>query len=157
MTFKTKRPDGRSPRLIALDFLKTKSPDDVCSYQELGDVLGFHPRKERAAIQSAVRSANKTLLKLHQKGVEVADNGYRVVQPREHMLVASGHQNKADRALARALRWYENTDLSALTEVERKLHQGQHMLARAIFASHQHLDRRIKKLEDVLNAKVVEH
>jgi|SRR5215472_3575493 len=155
--FKTKRADGRSPRVIAFDFLKTKSPDDICSYRELGDILGLHPSRERPAIQAAVRAANKSLLKLHQMGVEVTDSGYRVVQPREHMLVASGHQNKADRALARALRWYENTDLSALTEVERKLHQGQHMLARAIFASHQHLDRRIKRLEDVLGAKVIEH
>jgi hypothetical protein len=155
--FKTKRSDGRSLRVIAFDLLKTKSPDDVCSYQELGNLLGLNPKRERSVIQAVVRSANKALLKLHQKGVEITDQGYRIVQPREHMLVANGHQNKADRALARALRWYENTDLSSLTEIERKLHQGQHMLARAIFASHQHLDRRIKRLENVLEAKVVEH
>ena len=40
------------------------------------------------------------------------------------------------------------------TEVERKLHHGQHMLAQAINASHQHLDKRIKRIEDLLKGTV---
>ena len=155
MTFKTKRPDGRSPRLIAFDLLKAKSAGETCTYQQLGDALGLHPKRERAVIQNAVRAANKTLLKLHQMGVEVADNGYRVIQPREHMLVANSRQTKADRAMVRAIRWYEGTNLSALTEGERKLHEGQYMIARAVLASHEHLDKRIRKLEDILNAKII--
>jgi hypothetical protein len=151
MRFKPRRKDGRSFRDVAVDLLKNKDPGTVVSYGILAAELEVDPRADRSKIQATVRIANKTLLKLYQRAVtNVPTVGYRVLQAREHMLVASGHESKADRAMGVALRFYEGTNLAEMTETERKLHQGQHMLAVAIIASHRHLDKQHRRLEELV-------
>ncbi len=147
--FKPKRADGRSYRDVAVDAFKDKEPGEIVSYKTLEKILDLN---ERGSIQMAVHAANKLLLKLHKRGVKnVVNKGYRVLEAREHMIVANGHQTKADRAMSSALQFYAGADLSAMTEAERKLHHGQQMLAQAVFASHQHLDKRIRRIEDLLS------
>lgn len=155
--FETKRADGRSYREVALDLLKDMKRGDVVTYQDLGRALELHPLRDRTKIQSAVRQANKPLLKLHQRGVQAVENhGYRVLAAREHVVVANGHQSKADKAMVRALDFFNGTNLADLTESERKLHQGQAMLAQALYASHKSLDRRIRRIEDILDPKTID-
>ncbi len=149
--FKPKRKDGRAYRTVAVDAFKNLEYGTIVTYRDLGNLLELSPKNELTAIQQAVREANKLLLKLHKRGVQnVAKTGYRVIEPREHMLVANSHQTKADKAMGRALRFYDGADLTRMTEAERKLHHGQQMLASAIYASHQHLDKRIRRIEDLL-------
>jgi hypothetical protein len=149
--FETKRKDGRSYRVVALEFLRKFNPEDTIGYDDLGKELQLHPKKDLNQIQQAVRAANKSLLKVHKRGVKVVTGrGYRMLPAREHMIVANGHQTKADKAMVRCIEFFNGANLSEMTEVERKLHQGQAMLAQAIFASHQHLDRRMKRLEDII-------
>lgn len=150
--FKAKRSDGRSYRTVAVDAFKSLEYGTVVSYKDLGKLLDLSPNNELTTIQQAVRDANRVLLKIHKRGVQnVAKIGYRVIQPREHMIVANSHQTRADKAMVRALRFYGGADLSKMTEAERKLHHGQQMLAQAVFASHQHLDKRIRRIEDLLS------
>lgn len=151
--FKTVREDGRSYRDVAVDVLKDKQPDEIVTYKMLGVAMELSPVVELGKIQAAVNAANKTLLKVHNRGVKNVKNmGYRIVKAREHMLVATSQEVKADNAMVRALRWYEGTKLEEMTEIERSLHQGQHMLAEAIYQSHQQLDKRIKRIEDALDS-----
>jgi hypothetical protein len=155
--FETKRPDGRSYRDVALDLLKDMKRGDVVTYQDLGRALELHPLRDRTKIQHAVRQANKPLLKLHQRGVQAVENqGYRMLPAREHVVVANGHQSKADKAMVRAIDFFNGTNLADLTESERKLHQGQAMLAQALYASHKSLDRRIRRIEDILDPKTID-
>lgn len=157
--FETKRADGRSYQVVALDALKGIKPNDIISYQDLGRVLDLHPAHERMKIQQAVRLANKKLLKLHQRGVKAVTNrGFRMLPAREHVIVANGHQSKADKSMVRAIEFFNGANMSDMTEAERKLHQGQAMLAQALYASHKSLDRRIQRLEDILdpNSKTIE-
>lgn len=150
-TFKPTRPDGRSFRAVVVDVVKDREYGTVIQYSELGDALGLNPKRERALIQVHVRTALRTLLKLHKRGLQSVSNvGYRIIEPREHVLVANGHQTKAKRQLQRAINFYEGADLSKMTDSERQLHLGQQMLARAIYASHQHLDERLRKVEELL-------
>lgn len=146
--FKTKRPDGKSYRELAVEALKDEPIGSVIPYVKLMDRLDVDDRRKVNAI---VRSAIKSLLKLYNRGVKcVPSVGYRVLRANEHMLAAGGHQSKADRAMSRALNFYQGTDLGQMTEVERKLHSNQHMLAQAIMASHKHLDKRIDRIEALL-------
>jgi hypothetical protein len=155
--FEPKRPDGRSYRDVALDLLKDMKRGDVITYHDLGRALELHPVRDRTKIQQAVRQANKPLLKLHQRGIQAVENhGYRMLPAREHVVVANGHQSKADRAMVRAIDFFNGTNLSELTESERKLHQGQAMLAQALYASHKSLDRRIRRIEDILDPKTID-
>lgn len=151
MIFQPTRPDGRSYRNLVVEAFNGLSPGMVLSYAQLAGPLDLDPERDKAKIQAAVRAANKVLLELHQRGIaNVRAVGYRVLPAREHVIVANGHQSKADKALVRALGFYEGANLSEMTPVERKLHEGQHMLAQAIVQSHKHLSRRIDMIESIL-------
>ena len=153
--FQPKRPDGRSYRDVAVDIFKGLPYGAVVSYDAIGRELDL---KQRPLIQGAVRAANQVLLKIHQRGLKtIAGTGYRVLESREHMIEANGQQTKADKAMVRALRLYEGTNLSNMTDTERHLHHGQHVLAQAIYASHQHLDKRIRRIEDLLRGSKAEN
>src|SRR5271165_7697040 len=118
--FKPTREDGRSYRDVTVDLFKNLVPNTIVNYEQLGKELELNPESDRNRIQMAVRSANKVLLKMHNRGVtNVPTVGYRVLEAREHMIVANGHQNKADRALIRAQNFYEGTNLSEMTQHER--------------------------------------
>jgi hypothetical protein len=147
--FKKTRPDGRSYREVLVDALKEAEYNTVYTYQQLGTMTALD-RRDR--IQMTVRLANKALLKLYHRGLRnVANVGYRIINPNEHMAAGQYHQTKSNRQLAACVRFYEGTALEKLTENERKLHLGQQMLAEALLASHRHLDRRLKRVEDLLS------
>ncbi len=149
--FTPTRPDGRSYRDVALDVLKDRQPGMIVTYEEAGSALGLDPARDRIKIQQAVRQANALLLKHHKRGVgNLCGVGYRILPAREHMLAATGHQSKADRSLGRAVAFFRNTNLAEMSPIERKLHQGQQLLAEGLLASHQHLDMRVKRIEDLL-------
>ena len=149
--FKPTREDGRSYRDVAVEALKDQAPETVVSYKTLGAALDLSPKTDLQKIQMAVRSANTVLLKRHSRGVRNVPNvGYRVLPARENMVVAGGHQTRADKQMERALTFYEGTNLAEMTEIERRLHQGQHMLAQAVMASHRQVNRRMDKIESLL-------
>lgn len=153
MRFKPQRPDGRSLRDLVITELHLLPPETLVTYQQLGSALDLDPDRDLRKIAAAVNAAMKPLLKLHKRGLQnVSRVGYRILAAREHLVVASRHQNKAERAMSRALIFYEGTNLSELTETERKLHHGQHILAQAIIASHRHLDKRITRIEELLGS-----
>jgi len=149
--FTPKREDGRSLRTVVVDLFKNEDYGKTISYKQLAVELGLHPVADLSIIQHTALSANKQLLKLHKRGLQAVRNtGYRIIDPREHMVVANSHASKAERAMVRALQFFSGTDLTKLTDIERKLHHGQQMIAMALYASHQHLDKRIQKIEELL-------
>jgi hypothetical protein len=159
MRFKSKRADGRSYRDLAVERLRDVVPGTVVSYEELGVAFDLNPKTELPRIRAAVGNAVKMLLKQYSIGIKnVAGKGYRVVPAREHMIAAGSHQSKAERQMNTALAWYEGAKLDEMTPAERKLHQGQHMLAQAIVSSHKHLNERINRIESLLQGgRTIEH
>ena len=146
--FRTKRPDGKSYRELAVDALKDEPIGSVVSYVKLMERLDVDDRHKVNAI---VRSAIKSLLKLYNIGVRCIPNvGYRVLRANEHMLVANEHKSKSLRSVKRALNFFEGTDLNKMTEIERKLHSNQHMLAEFVMSSHRHINKRMDRIEALL-------
>ena len=149
--FEAKREDGRSYKTVAFEYLQTLQPEQIVTYDELAKELGLHPRHDLTQIQQAVREATKPLLKMHKRGVQVVTgHGFRIIPARENMLVANKHQNKSDRQMVRAIEFFAGTNLNELTEQELRVHQGQAMIAQALYASHQSLSKRITRLEKIL-------
>jgi hypothetical protein len=154
--FKPVRADGRSYRDVIVDLFKDADYGRRMTYGELAEALGVSSR-DRTTVQQSARNANKVLLKIYKRGLKCIVNvGYRVIQPNEHMLVATNHQSKATRAMRTALTFYDGADLTRMTDVERRLHHGQQLIAVAVMASHEHLDRRIRKIEDLLASKTID-
>lgn len=89
---------------------------DLVRYAELEDLLDVN----RRTVQNVVGAAKPVLERDYRKvAVAVANQGYRIVQPREHMHVAVGHQRRSTRSIRRALSTIANVDMARLTEGER--------------------------------------
>jgi hypothetical protein len=147
--FKPTRPDGRSYRDVAVDYIKDKPPDTIIGYDEFASVFGVDLDHRR--IGAIVRGALKPLLRLHSRGLQAVPTvGYRVLQAREHMHVSNTHRSKADRAIGRAIGFLDGANRSEMNDVERKMHDGQLIIMTALRASHQHLDSRLDKLEALM-------
>lgn len=146
--FKPLRKDGLSARDVAFDLLKDKPPGTVIPYAIFGAALGTN---DRVKVQQAVRAATKLLLKRSKRGVvNVPNSGYRILPANENITIARRHETKSDKALVRALDFYEGTNLTEMSDAERRLHQGQHMIAIAIMASHRHINKRLDRIEDLI-------
>ena len=151
MRFKPKRPDGRSYRIVAIEFLSDKEPQTIIPYAKLAEVLEIE-LTPLTRIQAIVRSAMKGLLRLHRRGLEtVAGVGYRVLRAPEHMLISENHRSKADRSLDRAIQFLEGSRREEMSEIERRLLDGQTIIMVALAESHRHLNSRLTKLEKLLH------
>src|SRR6516225_6448017 len=92
--FKPKRPDGKSLREVMVEGLKDCDYGTVLNYKTLGDILTVSDKQK---IQATVRIANHDLLKHYQRGLRnIPGVGYRIIEPREHMLAGERHRSKAD-------------------------------------------------------------
>src|SRR5882757_3662563 len=119
MLFTPLRPDGRSYRDVAVDFLKDKAPNTVVTYEQIGEALDVDASAPQR-VQAIVRDAIKPLLGLHQRGVKnVPKVGYRILLAKEHMVVSDAHRSKADRAIDRAIGFLDGANRSEMTDVER--------------------------------------
>lgn len=91
--------------------------DEIVDYEMLAAILDV---VDRSVVQQAVNAAKPVLERDHRKAVvAVANTGYRVVKPGEHMGLAVSHQKKSRRSLARSLSKVANVDVSKLTDGER--------------------------------------
>lgn len=152
MLFKPTRADGRSYKEVAVDFLKDQPPETIISYKKLETVLDLEAKPDaKQRVQAIVRDALKQLLGLHQRGVKcVPTVGYRVLLAKEHVAVSDTHRSKADRAIDRAIGFLDGANRLEMSDLEKKLHDGQLMIMVALQASHHHLDDRLNKLERLL-------
>jgi hypothetical protein len=154
--FKPIRRDGKSYRDVVVNLLKDQPFDSIVTYSQIGDALGISAKTNLKTIQRTVLRANHVLLEKWKRGIENEKNvGYRIAHPREHALIATGLTSKAERALNYSLMYYKGADLRHMTETERSLHTGQQMLAEATYGAFQHLDSRLKRIESIIDAKVV--
>lgn len=71
-------------------------------------------------VQSAVGAAKMVLERdFHKSASAVARQGYRIIQPADHLTAATSYQAKSRRALKRALSTAQGVDLAQLTAGER--------------------------------------
>lgn len=92
------------------------------TYEQLGKVLDLDPARDRKAISAAVGQASKTLSRDHERSlIAVRNVGYRVALPDEHIDLATRHQRKAGRQLARGKSHVENADYSGMSDEGRSL------------------------------------
>jgi len=140
-----------SRRSAILNLFRGACEGETVSYVAIGAALGI---TDRDKVQAAVNQARSALLKKQMQAlINVKNVGYRVAFTNQHMTIAGAHETKATRQIKKALRVYSGTDLEKMTDVERKIHRDHQMLAQALYESHSSLDRRIKRIEDLLEGK----
>ena len=141
---------------IVYDLLAATPTGDVLSYEEMALSLGVDQYKERHIIQQAIHRAAKEHEKVDKRAIEVVRNqGYRVIQPEEHIRLARKWQGKSSKALVAGRSKVVNVDLNALTPELRALYLASDR-AFALQADYIHrLDIRQRGMEQALATIVV--
>jgi hypothetical protein len=104
--------------------LVEKGVGDVLTYVEAGDLVGLHPLNDRSTLGAVIRKAARELLLINDRAVEnVANVGYRVIEPRRHLVLASKHQRRARREITRGREVTEHVEWAALTADERSFQE----------------------------------
>lgn len=142
-------PAGDQARWRTLyDLLTKASVGQVVSYEEMGAALDLDPDGDRHAIQMALRRAANEYEKVDSRALDVVPNeGYRVVEPGEHLVLARRHQQKAGKSLDRGRSKVEHVDLSG---VDLDMRRAFEVVAQAFALQadfNRRLDIRQKKLE----------
>lgn len=142
-------PKGDVPewRIIYDRLLTNADFGDLISYAALSHALGREFRRNRTPLYRA----RTELGSLRHRWLEaVPGRGYRVIEAREHLMVAAGHKRRARRQLTLMKRVADVTDLSRLTADELATYDQQTRINAALYMVAVHHERRIARIEQVL-------
>jgi hypothetical protein len=145
-------PVGNQARWRTLyELLVNLDVDDVFTYDEMAAALELDPKRDRHALQMTVRRAAQEYETEHSRALEpVPNEGYRVVEPNEHIVLARKQQKKSHRALARGHSKVVHVDLSGLEPDARKAFE---VVAQA-FAMQMDFNKRMDVRQKSLEATV---
>lgn len=106
---------------VIYDLLRKKNVGDSLTYDEISEAIDLHPQNDRHAMQMATRRAAKELEQVDERALEpIANVGYRVVEPREHLRLARLQQKKSQRALESGHSKVTHVDLSGMDVETRR-------------------------------------
>lgn len=146
---------------LVYQLFEDKDFGDVVTYEQLDAALGRDFRSQRGPLYKA----DDMLLRNRSRALAAVKNeGYRVVQAREHETLGRSRHRRARKQINQAVRVVTGTDRSALTEDERRrlsglelaLSRQQQMIRRLDDAVTQHdadlrdLRQRTSNTEDLL-------
>lgn len=137
---------------IIYSLLDARDVGAVLTYEDMAAALDLDAATDRHTIQLAMRRAAKELERRNKHAVEaVANVGYRIVEPAEHLRLARGQQQRSSRALVRGHSKVVNVDLSGVDPEVRSAFQ----VVASAFAMQMEFNRRTdvrqKRLEESLN------
>lgn len=141
------KPVGERARWLEVyDLLVATEMNGLVTYEAMGVALGLDPEdsKDRLLIQGAMRRAAKEHEVVNNRAVTAVTNqGYRVVEPKEHLGLAKRHQKRSTRSLERAHSKAVHVDMS---KVEPETRKALDMMAQVIGLQMEYQDRAEKKL-----------
>lgn len=106
----------KSRRVMILDLVATRKYGDTIAYAELETMLNVDRQTAQAAMHQTIRSLERE----QSKTVEAVRNiGYRIVNPGDHLRMATRHQKKARRSVTRAKSKVDHVDMGELTDGEK--------------------------------------
>lgn len=152
---KTSRTDGRSDGQVIYDLAAEMKPNDILHFADLIEILqqgvtSITYDKNRA--YSAVRSANKKLLKKNNRYLQVVrGTGYKMITSEEHLAVALSKKQSAQKNMQLGLQVLEHTVFDELTPAHRILHEQQMMIMRAIHQRVKFHDEKLSETDNIID------
>lgn len=124
----------------------------VLTYDQMAAALDLDPTKDRTTIQLAMRRAARELEQVHKRATDAVPNeGYRIVEPEQHLGLARRHQRKAGKALVRGQSKVVNVDYNLIDPETRKAFE----IVAGVFAAQIDFNRRMDVRQDNLEAALV--
>lgn len=125
----------------------------IVTYERLAQVLNLHPRNDRDKINKAMIRAKREMLTERNHAVEAVKNeGYRIVQPIEHLRLAQAHQQRATKQLQASARTVRHVDFNGMDPATRHAFEVTGQAIGAVLDMNRRLDTRQKRLEESLKA-----
>lgn len=148
--FQPLRADGRSRAEVIFDHVATLDAGTVLDFAQLGELLELE-RPDPDIIRSAVYAANRRLRREAHRSLEAVPRvGYRLLFAREHASQARRHQERARRQVRRSQEIVRATDITQLTESERRVHDAVEMLSAALVGALRYVDQRFRRHESAI-------
>lgn len=115
-------PVGDRARWKTLYELLTKADvDDVVTYEDMAAALSINPVDDRRIIQQSIGRAATELLQVDKHAIEpVINEGYRIVKPAEHLVLAQRRGRRAERAMEKGHATVTNVDYNGLEADTRR-------------------------------------
>lgn len=136
---------GRARWRVIYALLREARVGEVVTYREMAEALDLDPLKDRPKVQLATRRAVRELETEDRRTVDsVANSGYRIVEPEQHLVLARRHQRKAGRSLARGQAKVTHVDFNGMEPEVRKAFE---VMAGA-FAAQIDFNRRLSVRQD---------
>ena len=143
----TAKGDTPEWKMIYDALLTTAEFGEVISYAQLDEVLG----RRFAANRSPLYRARLEMGEARHRWLDaVPGKGYRVIEAAEHIDVAQKHKRRARKQLGRMVRVAQVTDISRLTESELSRFDSQSKINAALYMVAVHHERRITRIEEIL-------
>lgn len=145
------KPKGELPewRLIYDKLLQHADFGDVITYEMLEQVLGRPFEENRSPFYRAREEMGSQRLRWAES---VPGEGYRVIQPNEHMHAAQARKRRAQRQLRAMVKIGEVTDLTRLTPEELMQFDSQTRFNRAVYMAVVSHEKRLTRIEELLRA-----
>jgi hypothetical protein len=118
MAFETVDPSGVPRWQHIMPLFERREYGDVITYEDLEQALDG---ASRLIVQNVVRAMSKRLLRDHQKAIQaVMNQGYRIIEPKEHLSASQDRKERARRQATQALDLVTYVDRTALDMEEQK-------------------------------------
>ena len=151
--FAPTREDGRSNAQVVIDLVRDGTPGTLYLYDELINALNAGSTRVygRHDVWTVVSACTPRLLGEQSRRLRnVRLMGYQLSPASEHMTLAHRDKRRADTQLRRGLQTLRHVRWEELDDNTRRAHEGHLMLTEAIYANQMALERRVRKIEDVI-------
>lgn len=151
--FKPTREDGRSDRRVVYELIADSEPDSRVTYDDLIDALqeGLDEPVGKPRVYQAVAQANSTLLREKSRYLSVVrGEGYRVIRADEHMGVALGKKDRAEKSIRKGVEILRNVRADELSPEQRNAHQGTLMVVGGMLQMMRDSERRHERADSLI-------
>jgi hypothetical protein len=151
--FTPARADGRSDRRVVYELVADNDPDSKVTYETLIDALqdGLDAPVDRPRVYAAVSQANTTLLREKSRYLSVVrGEGYRIIRADEHMGVALGKKQRAEKSIRRGVQVLRNVRMDELTQPQQAAHQGQLLIIGGMLQMMHESERRHERSDSLI-------
>lgn len=150
-------PIGDVPRwTLIYQHLVGLNPGDVIGYPQLAELLGLHPKNDRAVIGDATRRAGQQMERADHRAIAVIPNkGYRILEPQDHPVAAGKRQRGVIRKAKQTLSVVRATDLTNASAEVRDWQQRAEVNASQMVTAIRVLDVRTQRLAAAMATTVV--
>jgi hypothetical protein len=147
------RESGKCNAQVILDLVADALPGTLFTYDQLRAALseGTNTEYDKAAVQAAVRSANRRLLREYRRYLGTVRNaGYHIIAPGDHQHVATWRNRRAERQEKWALDTLRYARTEDMTNDERERHVAMLTILEGVVAYKRAQERRTARLDELV-------